>query len=59
MYQVTKSLVKRFAGEKDGATMLEYGLLVGLVAVVSITVVTTLGTEIRDAFQAVVNALTA
>ncbi len=57
MYQNVKSLVKRFAGEKDGATLLEYGLLVGLIAVVSITVITTLGTEIRDAFQSIVTAI--
>jgi len=57
MYQYAKSLVKRFAGEKDGATLLEYGLLVGLIAVVSITIITSLGDEIRLAFVEIRDAI--
>lgn len=53
MYQVSKSLVKRFAGEKDGATMVEYGILVALIAAVSILVITTIGTDIQAAFQTI------
>ncbi|HEY7429749.1 MAG TPA: Flp family type IVb pilin [Streptosporangiaceae bacterium] len=40
-----------------GATAVEYGLIVTLIAVAIIAVVTTLGTNIRNEFQAVVNAL--
>jgi pilus assembly protein Flp/PilA len=59
MYQVAKSLVKRFASEKDGAALAEYGLLIGLIAVVSIAAIALLGTEIRDAFTAIQEAITA
>ena len=55
MYQYAKSLVKRFAGEKDGAALAEYGLLLGLIAVVAIGVIANLGTEIEGAFQAIVD----
>jgi pilus assembly protein Flp/PilA len=40
---------------EDGATAAEYGLFVALIAAVIVTVVATLGTEIRDAFQTVVD----
>jgi len=50
MYQYAKSLVKRFAGEKDGAALAEYGLLIGLIAVVSIAIITALGADIQGAF---------
>jgi pilus assembly protein Flp/PilA len=40
-----------------GATAVEYGLIVTLIAVVIIAVVTTLGQTIRNEFQLVVNAL--
>ena len=40
-----------------GATAVEYGLIVALIAAVIIIVVATLGTEIRDAFQTVVDNL--
>ena len=44
-------------GTMDGQTMVEYGLLVALIAVVLIVVVTTLGTTIDGKFQAVVDVL--
>ena len=40
-----------------GATAVEYGLIVALIAAVIVGVVTTLGTKIAAAFQTVVNAL--
>jgi pilus assembly protein Flp/PilA len=45
------------AREERGATAVEYGLLVALIAAVIVTVVATLGTKIQGAFQTVVNAL--
>lgn len=54
------SLKLRFEEMKDkerGATGVEYGLLVALIAGAIILVVTTLGTDIRDAFQDVVDAI--
>jgi pilus assembly protein Flp/PilA len=46
-----------FLRDEEGATMVEYGLMVALIAVVSILVVTALGTGVRDNFQEVVDAL--
>lgn len=45
------------AGSDRGATAVEYGIMVALIAAVTITVVITLGTEIRNAFQAIVDKL--
>lgn len=45
-------------GAMDGQTMVEYGLLVALIAVVLITVVTNLGKAIDGKFQAVLTGLT-
>jgi len=48
----------RFQDRKDrGATAVEYGLLVGLIAVVIIVAVTALGTELRALFNSIVAAL--
>ncbi len=46
-----------FFKDEEGATAVEYGIMVALIAAVIIAVVTTLGTGIRDTFQKVVNAL--
>jgi pilus assembly protein Flp/PilA len=40
--------IKRFVREEEGVTMVEYGLLAALIAVVSIAVITTIGTNLRD-----------
>lgn len=37
--------------EEDGATAVEYGLLVGLIAVFLITAMSTLGTSVADTFD--------
>ena len=44
--------------DERGATAVEYGLLVALIAAVIIGVVTLLGTQIAAMFQSVVDALT-
>ncbi|MBM9464437.1 Flp family type IVb pilin [Aeromicrobium sp. YIM 150415] len=41
--------------EERGATAVEYGLIVALIAAIIIGLVATLGTEIKDAFQDVIN----
>ena len=51
-----KKLISFFKDE-EGATAVEYALMVFLIAVVIIAVVTTLGTTIRGVFQSVVTAL--
>jgi len=45
------SLVKKFAKGQEGATMVEYGLMVALIAVVCIAAVTTLGTNLSSKFN--------
>ncbi len=47
----------RFESRDRGATAVEYGLLVGLIAVVIIAVVTALGGQLQAMFQAILTAL--
>jgi len=49
----------RLSKDDQGAAMVEYGLLVGLVAVVCIVGVTQLGTNINDVFCAINTAIAA
>jgi pilus assembly protein Flp/PilA len=49
--------IKRFFRDEEGAALVEYGLLVGLIAAVCIALVTTLGTTIQAKFNAIVTAL--
>ena len=48
---------ERFSRE-DGASAVEYGMLVALIAAVVVGTVALLGPKIKDAFQAIVDALT-
>jgi pilus assembly protein Flp/PilA len=50
-----QSLVTRFTKNDDGAALVEYGMLVGLIAVVCIGAVQTLGLTISGVF-ATINA---
>lgn len=43
--------VTRFLKDESGATAIEYGLIVALIAVVIATIVSTLGGHLKDAFQ--------
>jgi pilus assembly protein Flp/PilA len=45
--------IKNFFKDESGATAVEYGLMVALIAVVIITAVTTLGTNLSDKFDVV------
>ena len=47
----------RLKKDEKGATAVEYGLMVGLIAVVIIAAVTLLGGQLRDLFTAIGNAL--
>ena len=42
---------------EDGATAVEYGLFVALIAAVIVALVAVLGTEIKAAFQTIVDKL--
>jgi pilus assembly protein Flp/PilA len=50
---------QRLGKATKGATAVEYGLLVALIAAVIILVVTTLGNRIQGVFQSVVDAMPA
>jgi len=45
--------------DEEGATAVEYGLLVALIAAIIVGVVATLGGQIRDAFQDTSDAIEA
>lgn len=45
--------LKAMICDEDAATMLEYGLLVGLVALITITAITLLGHDLRRLFRSV------
>jgi pilus assembly protein Flp/PilA len=47
------SLVKNFVNDDAGASMVEYGLMVALVAAACVTAVTALGTAISGKFTTV------
>jgi pilus assembly protein Flp/PilA len=45
--------IKKFFKDEEGATAVEYGLLVALIAAVIVVTVSTLGTKINTAFTTV------
>lgn len=49
--------IVRYLSDQRGATAVEYGLLVALIAAVIVVTVTTLGGEINNAFNAIVTAI--
>jgi pilus assembly protein Flp/PilA len=52
-------LMSRFVNDESGATAVEYGLIAALIAVVIITAVKTVGSNLSTVFTAVATALTA
>lgn len=53
-----KNLVGRLVKEEEGQAMTEYGLLVGLIAIVVIVAITTVGTELKGIFTKIGTKLT-
>lgn len=51
-------MVKCFLSSKKGQGMVEYGLIIGLIAVGAILLLTTMGQQIQRLFQQVATALT-
>ncbi len=49
--------VTRFLKDESGATAIEYGLIAALIAVVIITAVTTVGTNLSAKFNSIGNAV--
>ena len=54
---MTNKLALALRGDDRGATAVEYGLMVALIAAVIIVVVTAIGTKLQTIFQSVANAL--
>jgi pilus assembly protein Flp/PilA len=48
---------KRFVRDEEGATMVEYGLMVALIAIVCITAVTTIGNNLNKVFSDIAASL--
>ena len=44
------AFLARFIGDERGATAIEYGLIIALIAVVIITAVGNIGTKLKNAF---------
>jgi pilus assembly protein Flp/PilA len=51
--------VTRFVKDESGATAIEYGLIVALIAVVIITAVTTIGKNLSTAFNTIATSTAA
>ncbi len=59
IYVSLQNAMARLRDEEDGATAVEYGLIVALIAAVIIGIVTTLGLQVGDAFKNVSDKLPA
>ena len=52
-----KNFFKRFIQEEEGATAVEYAVMIVLIIVVCLGVITLLGGEVKNAFNTVANSL--
>ena len=50
-------LISRFVRDESGATAIEYGLIAALIAVVIITALTTLGSNLNAKFNTIATTL--
>lgn len=55
--QKTKQAVRRFVGNEDGVTAIEYGLIAALIAVVIIVAITAVGTNLSGIFTRIAGNL--
>ena len=51
-------MIKRFVAEEEGQTLVEYGLLISLIALVVIAVLTVMGKRIGNTFNSAANQMT-
>ena len=51
------TLIKNFAPEEEGVTMVEYGLIAALISIVCIVALTGVGVSVNDAFVRICNVL--
>ena len=54
-----KKFFQSFIRDEEGATMVEYGIMVALIAAISIGIVGSLGGSVFDAFTTIDNAMPA
>jgi len=52
-----KNLLSRFSQDQSGATAIEYGLIAGLIAVVIIAAIKTVGSNLSNKFNVIANNL--
>ena len=57
MSRFASNKAKTFNKNEKGVTMLEYGLIAALIAVVSITTLTSIGTQLNVQFTKVLHAI--
>ena len=57
MLRMWTALQSRFVSDDEGASLVEYGLLVALIAVVAIIAVTFVGQQVDSNFQEIGSAL--
>lgn len=50
-------LIDRLRRDEQGAALVEYGILVGLIAVICIAAVTIVGTQVSTAFSSIASQL--
>ena len=48
-----KNVVRKFVAEESGATMVEYAIMVALIAAICIAVIKVIGTKSNAAFQTI------
>ena len=51
------TMLKKFWMEEDGGESVEWPLVVGLIAVVAIAVMVTIGEQVNEVFKSIYNAL--
>ncbi|MBV9468599.1 MAG: Flp family type IVb pilin [Abitibacteriaceae bacterium] len=51
-------MIKRFVMEEEGQTLVEYGLLISLIALVVIAVLTIMGSKLKGGFSTAANSIT-
>lgn len=57
MIRMWAALVSRFTDEETGASLVEYALLLALIALVAIAAVQLVGTNVSDDFNSIANSL--
>lgn len=54
---VLAAIVRRLASDEEGATMVEYGLMLALIAIICLVAVTAVGTNASGIFSTVASSL--